>query len=468
MKIDLANLPDDVNLLRQMFIDLLDTFRRRERESTQEIEKLKQQIAQLRRGLYGRSSEKLDANQLRLAFESVHQQMFQAPEPPPLKERSNKEPKAPPKGHGRKKLPEDLPRETTQIEPDEEQKTCPDCNGTSFEKVGEDVTEQLEYRPASFVVKQFVRPKYACSTCHGSIVVGDLPQAVIEKGIPGPGLLAHVITSKYSDHLPLNRLEEIFARHGVDISRKTMCDWVAHVADLLEPIYATMVSEVMSSKVIHADDSPVKVLDRTVKGKTRQGRLWVYVGDDDHAHTVYDYQTTRKRDGPNRLLKYFTGYLQGDCWKGFTQICGPAGAKKASCMAHARRKFFDAQNTEMGLSLVALQFIRALYDVEDEATSLSSQQRYELRQQESVPILRQFEAWLRTIRTEVLPKSPLGQAISYTLSNWCDLKRYVDDGDVNIDNNKAERALRPIAVGRKNWICVSRRRSHDESMMLSA
>ena len=243
-----------------MFIDLLETFRLRERESTEEIEKLKQQIAQLRRGLYGRSSEKLDANQLRLAFE----------------------------------------------------------------KIGEDVTEQLEYRPASFVVKQFVRARYACSTCHGSVITADLPQSVIERGLPGPGLLAHVITSKYSDHLPLNRLEEILARHGVDISRQTMCDWVGHVADLLEPIYTTMVSEVMSSKVIHADDTPVKVLDRKVKGRTRQGRVWVYVGDDDHAHMIYDYQTTRKRDGPKRLLKDFTGYLQGDCWKGFTQICGPA------------------------------------------------------------------------------------------------------------------------------------------------
>jgi transposase len=304
--------------------------------------------------------------------------------------------------------------------------------------------------PASFRVKRYVRPKYGCSKCHGTVVVADLPQAVIEKGIPAAGLLAHVITSKYADHLPLNRLEDILARHGVDISRQTMCGWVAHVADLLKPIHDAMFAEVMASKVIHADDTPVKVLDPPQK-KTKQGRVWVYVGDAEHPHTTYDYQPTRKRDGPMRLLKNFKGYLQGDCWKGFNAICGPAGAKKAACFAHARRKFFDAQESDKPRALLALQFVRALYDVEHEGRALAAGERQALRQRESKPILEQFLRWLQAERGQVLPKSPMGQAISYSLSHWADLKRYLDDGDIDIDNNEAERALRPIAVGRRNW-----------------
>jgi hypothetical protein len=302
-------------------------------------------------------------------------------------------------------------------------------------------------------VIQHVRFKYACRRCREHAAVAGKPAQPIARGLPGPGLLAHTITSKYSDHLPLYRLEDIFARHGMELSRSTMCVWMRQSADLLRPLYELMVSRVLASKIIWTDDTPVPVLDRSLP-KTRQGRFWVYAGDERHPYSVYDYTASRNRDGPEQFLKGFRGYLQADAFSGYDRLCAGPGVTEVACWAHARRKFFDARTTSPELAHEALARIGQLYELERQAKELSSTDRCELRQRESVVLLHSLGDWLLDQKLRVLPKSPLGQAISYALANWQALCRYVEDGDLSIDNNLSERTLRAQAVGRKNWLFV--------------
>jgi hypothetical protein len=270
----------------------------------------------------------------------------------------------------------------------------------------------------------------------------------------GPGLLAHVAVSKYGDHLPLHRQEAIFARQGVELSRKTMCDWMRQCAELVSPLYDLMKAQALSSKVVQTDDTPVPVLDPELP-HTRTGRIWTYVGDAAHPYTVYDYTPNRSRDGPDEFLKNFRGYLQADAYSGYDGIYKDAarGVTEVACMAHARRKYFEAQSSDIMRSMVMLAYIHLLYDVEREAREggMDPGQRHALRQARSRPILADIKAYLERERPQVLPKSPIGQAIGYTLSNWEALVRYCQDGDLEIDNNGAERSLRGVAVGRRNW-----------------
>lgn len=276
----------------------------------------------------------------------------------------------------------------------------------------------------------------------------------IEKGLPGPGLLAHVAVSKYGDHLPLNRQEQMFARQGVAVSRKTMCDWMSRCAELLSPLYEEMKREALRSNVVQTDDTPVSVLDPELP-RTRTGRIWTYVGDDEHPYTVYDYTPTRKRDGPEAFLEDFRGYLQADAYAGYDALYTEPGrgVTEVACWAHTRRKFYEAQSSDLTRTTVLLAYIRLLYDVERDAReqNLDSQGRLELRQARSLPILEDIEAYLKREQAHVLPKSPEGQAIAYALSNWAALVRYAQDGGLDIDNNAAERSLRGVAVGRRNW-----------------
>jgi hypothetical protein len=283
----------------------------------------------------------------------------------------------------------------------------------------------------------------------------------IEKGLAAPGLLTYVIVSKYSDHLPLHRLERILERHGIDIARSTMCDWTRDCAELLKPLYRLMVQEVLASKVIHTDDTSVQVLDKNLP-EARTGRLWDYLGDRDHPCDVFDYTATRQRDGPMKFLagwgKDKPAYLQADAYGGYDGIHrGEAGGKviEVACWAHARRKVFEAQNSDPATSTQALAYIRLLYDVEDQAKEMTSAERAALRQELAAPRLQQFKAWLESQQAArggpVLPKSPMGAAITYVFNQWDALCVYTTDGDLAIDNNAAERALRRIAVGRGNW-----------------
>ncbi len=443
MEIDRNNLPDDPATLKCMIASLLEDRDAGERR----LRQLQHMLEQLLRWRYGPRRERVNEHQLLLfAAEILKADADTAPE----KKTSSTKPRD--RGHGRKRLPKTLERRRVVFDLADDEKQCTHCERV-LDLIGEEVSERLEYVPASLVVIEEVRLKYGCHEgC--MIVTAQKPMAPIEKGLPGPGLLAQVAVSKYGDHLPLHRQEAIFARLGVTLSRKTMCDWMWRCADLVRPLYDRMKERVLTSKVMQTDDTPVNVLDPALP-HTRTGRIWTYVGDHDHPYTVYDYTPTRARDGPDNFMREFHGYLQADAYTGYDELYKDRERKivEVACWAHVRRKHFEAQSSDPMRSTVMLAYIRLLYDVERDARNMNllGEARKALRQARSVPILEDIKDYLEREQIAVLPKSPEGGAIAYTLSNWEALTRYCDDGDLEIDNNGAERSLRGIAVGRKNW-----------------
>lgn len=421
------------------------------------VMKQQQQIEQLQKIIFGSRSEKRKGSTAR------------------PKDKAN--PNAEDNGHGRKKLSEHLPRKRVEHELTGKDLICGDC-GAEKKRIGEEVSEQYEFVPSSLVVIEHVVGKYACSCGCGGVVTAQKPMQPIEKGLAGPGLLAYVATSKYADHLPLNRQEGILSRYGVDIARSTMCDWMAQVAALVQPLYGLMKTRTLMSKVIHTDDTPVRVLDRSINHGTRKGRFWVYVGDPRNPYDVYDYTPSRARDGPTAFLgvtegelpaaNEYTGFLHADAYGGYDGIYAGKRIIELACWAHTRRYFVDAESSDPISSKYVLDQIGLLYDVEAAVKKLFSEARRMMRQEKSKPILAELELWLRARHTDVLPRGPIGKAISYALSNWQALIRYVEDGDLAIDNNPAERALRSIAVGRKNWeFCGSDRGGRTAATLLT-
>lgn len=461
-------LPEDPELLKQFALQLLQAWQKQERR----IEQLEHQIDQLLRRYYGPRSERLDPNQLTLfvAEEGAIPPAASEPAPPAAKTSTS----SAGNGHGRRQLPTNLPRKRIEHTLPQQQLPCPGC-GHERIKFAEEVSEQLEYEPASLFVVQHVRFKYACRNCQEHVVVADKPPQPIDKGLPGPGLLAFVTVSKQGDHLPLYRQEEIFGRHGVDLSRSTLCGWLAECTVLLQRLYDLMVARVVRSRVLHTDDTTVPVLDPALP-HTRTGRFWLYFGDRNHHYAVYQYTPNRKRDGPAEFLKNYHGYLQADAFGGYDGIYAGSGGKivEVACWAHARRKFYDAQRSSGAVAHEALARIGQLYAIERELaeaghgesaegttcagswSKLSGDERAEqiaaVRQQRARPLLESFKQWLDQQHAKALPKSPIGQAIAYALSNWKALCRYTEDGDLAIDNNLAERTLRSQAIGRKNWL----------------
>jgi transposase len=289
-------------------------------------------------------------------------------------------------------------------------------------------------------------------------IAGAKPPQPIAKGLPGPGLLAHLIVSKCVDHLPLHRLERIYERQGLVLPRSTTCDWLAACARVLRPLYAHMVDAVLHSRVIHTDDTTVKILDPP-PGATRLGRLWVYLGDAQHPYNVFDFTPNRERVGPQRFLANFQGFLQADAYTGYDGLYlphadGVARVFEVACNAHARRKFHDARAADAARSHQALAYYGQLYEIERRAKGLQADEalRRQMRQDLAVPILEQMEKWLKDQKDQVLPKSPMGEAIGYALNNWTALVRYTEHGFLAIDNNVAEREMKTIAIGRKNWL----------------
>jgi transposase len=451
MAIDPHQLPKDPAALQQMVVGLLEEAAERERR----LRQLEHWLEQLLRARYGPRRERVNENQLFL-FAAALVSVGRETPPEPGSASGPPETEVPPaqrKGHGRRPLPPSLERRRVVYDLEETQRECPQCQ-QELKRIGEEVSERLEYVPASLLVIQEVCQKYACAQgC--TVVTAAKPMAPIEKGLPGPGLLAQVALSKYGDHLPLHRQEEIFQRQGVELPRQTLCDWMREAAELVSPLYELMKQQVLGSKTVQTDDTPVPVLDPELP-RTRTGRIWTYVGDDQHPYTVYDYTPTRSRDGPEEFLKTFRGFLQADAYSGYDHFYKEPerGLVEVACWAHVRRKFFEAQSSDLMRSMVMLSYIRLLYEVERQARDrkLDPEARRALRQEKSKPILDDIHAYLEREQPRVLPKSPEGEAIAYTLSNWKALTRYSDNGDLKIDNNGAERSLRGVAVGRKNWM----------------
>jgi transposase len=427
----LENLSDDPVVLKRVISEL-----------AARVQQLEHQLGLLRRTHFGATSERFSTPDQLSLFGKPATFPAELPPTPPAK------PKEPSSGHGRAPLPPHLKRIVRTIDVSPDKKRCPDC-GKERTRIGADTAEQIEYTPATLVVIRTERPKYACRGCQEGVVVAEPPPAPIEKGLPGPGMLAYVAVAKYDDHLPLYRQQEIFRRQGVEIARSTLCGWVAATSELLEPVVDAMMRDLLGSKVVQTDDIPVPVQESP---HTREGRLWVYLGDRDHPHIVYRYSPNRQQQWAQEHLRDYHGHIQADAYTGYDKLYEDPGRIEVGCWAHARRKFFDAQGSDAVRSATALQYIRELYLVEDEAMDLSAENRRRARQERSKPVLEALRAWMTAEELSILPKSPMGEAFTYARNQWAALNRYVEDGDLAIDNNASERALRGVAVGRKNWL----------------
>src|SRR5262245_22769562 len=531
------HLPDDAATLKRMVLELLASLHERDRD----IEALRHRLDLLLRRLYGPRGERINPDQLLLFAEpATGQDTAPAlPEPAPASK-----PKRRCRPHGRRRLPENLPRESKHHELSEADRICQGCGQPRID-IGADRSEQLDYRPASlFVVEHFVH-KYVCPCCSkrqpqapgqqphpaqesqpmpsrepesqpppaaatpasgstdagpkrvspspqpidpsqrpqpqaqpflipdpGEVVIAaPKPAMPIAKGLPGPGLLAHLIVSKYTDHLPLHRLERVYERQGFFLHRSTLCDWLGACADLLRPLYDQMVSVVLQSRALHTDDTTVK-MQELVTHLLSTARLWVYLGDAAHPYNVFDFTVNRKRDGPQHFLANYQGYLHAEAFSGYDGLYLPdprtaqARIIEVACNAHARRKFYEARGSDALRSHQALAYYRQLYELERQAKDFSDAQRLQMRQDLAVPILGQFHTWLEAQRPEGLPKSPMAEALGYALNNWAALVRYTEAGFLAIDNNVAEREMKRIAIGRKNWLTVGSPRGGETAAVL--
>jgi transposase len=427
-----------------------------------EIEHLKFIIAKLRRMQFGRRSEQMDETieQFELALEELEglraeqggrdeEAVSEALTEPPVD--TDASVPAKPK---RKPLPDHLPRDAVEHLPSEG--CCPDCGG-ALKKLGEDVSEVLEYVPASFRVIQHVRPKLACAACD-RIVQAAAPSRPIAKGLAGSGLLAHVLVAKYCDHLPLYRQSGMYAREGVELDRSTLAGWVGQCSALLRPLVAALNRHVLSAPKVHADDTPVPVL-APGEGKTKTGRLWTYVRDDrpagDEAPPAvwFAYSPNRRGEHPQTHLKSFKGILQADAYGGFDALYTDGSIQEAACWAHVRRKFFEVHKAHASpLAAEALRQIGALYGIEATIRGKQPQERQAARESRAGPLLSGLHDWLLETLRSLSQKSALAEAIRYALKLWPALVRYASDGRIEMDNNAAERALRTVALGRKNFL----------------
>jgi transposase len=452
------DLPDDIESLKQLLTEnraALAVANLALHSRDLEIEALKLQLSKLKRMQFGRRSEQLDTEieQLQLALDSLESDepnyvpgVTQVPvssSPPPRRKPV------------RKPLPAHLPRDERRHEPDP---GCPECGGR-LKYLGEDSSEVLEYVPGRFKVIRDVRPKLSCGACQ-HIVQCPAPSRPIERGLAGPDLLAHVLVSKYADHLPLYRQSEIYAREGVDLDRSTLAGWVAKSSALLAPLVAAIESHVTEGDKLHADDTPIPVLDPG-RGKTKTGRLWTYVRDDrpagrdDPPAVWFCYSPNRKGEHPRAHLAKFRGTLQADAYAGFNALYNREKHPlvEAACWAHARRKFYDIYVAQASpLAKQALERIGALYDIETEIRGQPPDRRRLIRQARAGPLLADLHDWLQASYSTLSKKSGLAGAIQYALGLWPALTRYRDDGLLEIDNNAAERSLRVVALGRKNYL----------------
>ncbi len=420
------------------------------------IDSLQLQLAQFRKLVYGSKQERFVPHtrpeQLSLGIEmettpinsgvSVQKISYER-----VQIKGDKQPSTHP---GRYKLPEHLERKIIIIEPAEDT--------SKMKKIGEEITEELELEPGKLYVNRYVRPKYV-ERLTEKIWIAPMVDRPLPKVIAGAGLLTQLMVDKYVDHLPIYRICERFKRENVNIPYNTMVDWVGQAITLITPLYEALKRKVLSSDYLHADETGIKVLDKDKRGSSHQGWFWAYHNSIERI-VLFDYQPTRGRAAPYELLKNYKGHLQTDGYNVYNIFKQNNDITVMHCMAHARRMFFEAQLNDVSRSIVALDYFQQLYAIERSAREqkLSVEQIQQERQRKSAPILHQLNQWMKNNLMEVLPKSPIGKAIAYTLERWKELCIYITDGKLNIDNNPVENSIRPIAIGRKNYLFAG---SHD-------
>jgi transposase len=449
------DLPDDIEALKQAL--------RAERQHTVAlsvmVDHLKLQIARMQHRQYGRSSERLDINQLRLLDELTEAANDGTVAPASSEPTAEQDPApdeaAPTQSKRRRALPSHLARE---IVTHATVCACPDCGGR-LRQLGQDLCEVLEFVPSYFRAIQHLRPKMSCVKCM-RIVQAPAPSRPIERGLAGPGLLAHVLVSKYADHLPLYRQSQIYARQGVDLDRSTMADWVAGAAELLQPLVQALARYTMAGCKLHGDDTPMPVLDPG-RGRTKTGRMWTYVRDDRPAGSseppavTFYYAPDRKGERPWVHLAQFRGIFQADGFGGFNRLYRDGQIVEAACWAHVRRNFFEIERHNASpVAQEALHRIAALYAIETRIRGKPPDERRAVRQRDAASLLESMRCWMIETATKLSAKSDLAGAIQYALSRWRALVLYCKDGRVEIDNNAVERALRTVALGRKNFLFV--------------
>jgi transposase len=448
--------------LNRILDQTADSYARLQQEHAARLEEL----AWYKRWVHGRRRERLvEAKGQQHLFELTPGDDGQDATP------DSAEPRQQVAGHVRRRRREldlsRLPHHRHESDLSPQEKVCTGC-GREKDRIGEDITRILEHVPSKLEVHEHVRPKYACRYCKDGVCSPPPPKRPIARGIAGPGLIAQIVVSKFGDHLPLYRQEDIFVRHGLHIARSTLCDWVRAAAELLRPLYDLQRERVIQSSVMWTDDTPVKVLVGGEEG-SHLGRFWTYVGDEQHPYSVYDFTMSRGRDGPQQFLHTFRGYLHADAYAGYDAIYlgSESGVVEVACWAHARRKFYEARQNYPREAHQVLEWIQQLYDIEDRAGSLPVAARCELRRLEAEPVLDQLEIYLATLAGRVLPKSALAQAVNYARNQWEALRCYTSDGRLTIDNNTAERTLRHQAIGRKNWLFLGSENAGPRAAVLS-
>jgi transposase len=451
-----ANLPDDLSLCHTIIVQTREQLVALQHKYDQ----MEHQLDLLLRRIYGPRSEHVDPNQLAL-FETSSQAGVAPPPAPDPEATVGARVKPKRRGHGRRRLPENIQRRRIPLDIGEEEKTCP-CCGKQRQVIGEVVTERLGFEPTRFYVNQYVQLKYGCCCERSGIVTAEKPIQPIERGNAEPELVAYVAVSRFDDHSPYYRQENgQFHRAGLKIARSTQCDWMRQIAALCRPLYDLMHALVLQSKLLGTDDTPLPVLVPG-NGKTQQGHIWAWRGDREHPYNVFDFTISHSHLGPLRFLRRdeqspqeagFRGYLQADAGSPYDPIFRQCdGLLEVGCWAHTRRKFFEAKETSLAVGLEALARVKQLYEVESEAKERSSAERWALRQERAVPLLDSLKRWLDEQYAAVLPRSVMGGAIGYALGNWQALQRYTEDGDISIDNNLVEQMLKLVAIGRKNWL----------------
>ncbi|MCZ2154491.1 MAG: IS66 family transposase [Bryobacterales bacterium] len=492
MASELVNLPEDRDTLKAMVRSLAlerdrekqraEELHRRAEESKQQTEELRVEMLRLqlelerfRKWYYGPRADRLasggEVAQMLLAFaEEVDRKPVHPDDLPPAPEAAD-EPRRLRRRAGRRNLAhfENLPVTTHVYELSVEERACP-CCGSQRREMGADESWQIEYYPGRFERIHHVRRKYACPACerNGSgarIEAAAKPEAPVDKGLAGPGLLAYIVTSKFSDYLPLYRLEDIFERQGFEISRATQSIWCGDVADLVEPLYGLMAERVRASHVVATDDTVMPML---AKGKTANARMWVYVGDEAGPYNIFDFTLNRGRDGPKYFLKDYRNVLLADAYGGYNGVVAGNGITRAGCWAHARRKIIEAEKAAQEIAREAVELVRALYAVEHRGKSLSAAARLELRQADSAPALANLREKLLTWKQQLLPKHPMAEAVNYVLGQWEELNVFCSDGAVPIDNNISEREMKRVVLNRKNSLFVGNARGGRTAAILAS